>query len=158
MYGNGRGQRSNSYSQWLRVLGYSRKTRKMSREARRKLAQRKAMRDFHGVVVQAWLNQIPPPQTTGRDEPQCRGTIRNVFEVRTKAFSKSTSYFLRNSLFSLKVHLPHNYYRLYTYDSWRYPKKLSVTPCVVLCIALCALKRFTYIAAGLYFWLEKYDL
>ena len=43
VYGNGRGQRSKR--QWLRVLGYSRKTQKMSREARHKLAERKAMRD-----------------------------------------------------------------------------------------------------------------
>ena len=41
---NGRGQRSKwNDSQWLRGLGYSRKTRKMSQEARHKLAQRKAM-------------------------------------------------------------------------------------------------------------------
>ena len=38
-----------------------------------------------------------------------RGTIRNVFEVRTKAFSESTSHFLKNSQFLLKVHIPHNY-------------------------------------------------
>ena len=63
-----------------------------------------------GVVkVGEFSSQIPLPQTTGRDEPQCRGTIRNVFEVRTKAFSESTSHFLRNSLFLLKVHVPHNY-------------------------------------------------
>ena len=35
-------------------------------------------------------------------------------------------------------------------DSYRYPKKLFVTPCVVLCIALWALKRFIYIAGELF--------
>ena len=56
-----------------------------------------------GVVkVGKFSIQIPLPQTTGKDEPQCRGTLRNVFGVRTKAFSKSTSHFL----FSLKVHVP----------------------------------------------------
>ena len=40
-------------------------------------------------------------------------------------------------------------------DSYCYPKNLSITPCVVLCIAFWALKHFIYIAAELYFWLEK---
>ena len=49
-YENGRGQRSKrNNSQWLRVLGYRRKTRKMGREAWHKLAQRKAMRDMPGT-------------------------------------------------------------------------------------------------------------
>ena len=34
---------------------------------------------------------------------------KDHLNVQTKAFSKSNSYFLRNSLFSLKVHVPHNY-------------------------------------------------
>jgi len=95
--GNGHGQKSKwDNSQWLRVLGYSRKTRKISREALHKLAQRKAMRSLRSghadmAKVGEFSSQIPLPQTTGRDEPQCRGTIRNFFEVRTKAFSESTS-------------------------------------------------------------------
>ena len=62
-----------------RVLGY-----KMSREARRKLAQQKAIRERckegrAGVVkVGKFSSQIPLSQTTGRDEPQCSGTIRYV--------------------------------------------------------------------------------
>ena len=54
------------------------------------------------VNVGKFYSQFPLPQTAGRDEPQCRGTIRNVFEVRTKAFSESTSHVLRNNQFSLK--------------------------------------------------------
>ena len=54
------------------------------------------------VEVCKFSIQIPLPQTTGKDEPQCRGTLRNVFGVRTKAFLKSTSHFLS----SLKVHVP----------------------------------------------------
>ena len=46
-YWNGRGQKSKwDNSQWLCVLGYSGKTRKISREALHKLAQWKAMRDL----------------------------------------------------------------------------------------------------------------
>ena len=38
-----------------------------------------------GVVkVSEFSSEIPPPQTTRRDEPQCRGTICNVFEVLFK--------------------------------------------------------------------------
>ena len=115
-----------------------------------------------GVVkVGEFSNQIPLPQTTGRDEPQCRGTIRNVFEVRTKAFSKSTSYFFEKLSVFAKSHVATTQLLLFVYlrQLTLSPKhKLSVTPCVVLCIALWALKRFTYIAAELYFWLEKYDL
>ena len=45
-----------------------------------------------GVVkVSEFSSEILPPQTTSRDEPQCRGTIRNVFEVQTKACSKPAS-------------------------------------------------------------------
>ena len=50
------------------------------------------------VKVGKFSSQILLHQTIRRDKLRCRGTIRNVFEVRTKAFSKSTSYFLRNSL------------------------------------------------------------
>ena len=45
------------------------------------------------VKVGKFSIQIPLLQT-GKDEPQCRGTLRNVFGIRTKAFSKSTSQFL----------------------------------------------------------------
>ena len=46
-YGSGRGQRSRwTNSRWLRTLGYSCKTRRMSREPRHKLAQREAMREI----------------------------------------------------------------------------------------------------------------
>ena len=61
------------------------------------------------VKVREFSSQIPLPQTTGWKEQQCRETIRNIFEVRTKPFSKSTSCFLRNSLFSAELHVPHNY-------------------------------------------------
>ena len=47
------------------------------------------------VKVREFSSQIPLPKTTGREEWQRRGTIRNIFEVRTKAFLKSTSCFLR---------------------------------------------------------------
>ena len=47
-----------------------------------------------GVVkVSEFSSEIPPPQTTGRDEPQCRWTICNIFEVKTKACSKTASKF-----------------------------------------------------------------
>ena len=67
------------------------------------------MRDIQGAVnashagmvkVCKFFSQILHPQTTGKDEPQCRGTIHNVFEVQTKAFSKSNSHFLRKSVFA----------------------------------------------------------
>ena len=61
------------------------------------------------VKVGKFSSQIPLPQTTGRDKLRCRGTIRNVFEVRTKAFSKSTSYFLRNSLLKDRSDFNHLY-------------------------------------------------
>ena len=84
-------KKNNSQCQWLRVSGYSRKTRKMSPEARCKLAQRKAMRDLQGMVVEPWSklanfpvsSQISLPQTTGRDEPQCRGTVYAPQKVLT---------------------------------------------------------------------------
>ena len=42
-----------------------------------------------GVVkVTKLASQILLPQTTGWDEPQCRGTIRNLFKVWRKAFRK----------------------------------------------------------------------
>ena len=83
-----------------------------------KSCERSLRSGLTGVVkFGEFSSQIPLPQTTGRDEPQCRGTICNVFKVWTKAFLKSTSYFLRNSLFSLNVHVPRNYECLYTYDS-----------------------------------------
>ena len=44
-------------------------------------------------------SQFQAKFTTRRDEPQCRGTICNAFEVRTKGFSKSTS---RKSVFAWK--------------------------------------------------------
>ena len=47
-------------------------------------------------------------QTIGREEQQRKGTIS---EVRMKAFSKSTSCFLRNSLFPVT----HNYFVVHVY-------------------------------------------
>ena len=127
-----------------------------------KTYERSLRSSLAGVVkVGKFSSQIPLPQTTGRDEPQCRGTIRNVFEVQTKAFSKSTSYFFEKQSVFAKSHVATTQLLLFVYlrQLTLSPKhKLSVTPCVVLCIALWALKRFTYIAAELYFWLEKYDL
>ena len=61
------------------------------------------------VKVSEFSSQIRLLQTNGRDEPKCRGTIRNIFKIRTKAFSKNTSNILRNSIFSQKVYVPHNY-------------------------------------------------
>ena len=124
----------------------------MSREARRKLAQRKAMRNLQGAVVQAWLKLANFP-TKFRFRKQPGGTIRNVFEVRTKAFSKSTSYFFEKQSVFAKSHVATTQLLLFVYlrQLTLSPKhKLSVTPCVVLCIALWALKRFTYIAAELF--------
>ena len=97
-----------------RMLGYSPKKRKMSREARQtwtaKSYERSLRNGRAGVsIVGEFSSQGQLPQTAGRDRPQCRRTIRNVFEVRTKAFSESNSYFLRNSLFSPEVHVPNNY-------------------------------------------------
>ena len=71
----------------------------------------RSLRSSHaGVVKVSQLSsQIPFPQTTRRDKPQCRGTISNVFEVRMKTFLKSTSHYLQNSPFLLKVYVPHNY-------------------------------------------------
>ena len=100
------------------------------------------------VRVCEFSTQILLPQATRWEEWQWRGTICNIFEVRTEVFLKSTSCFLRNSLFSANMT---NYLVVYTYDSWRYPKKLSVIPCV----GLWTLNRFIYIAAELCFWLEK---
>ena len=53
----------------------------------------RSLRNGHADMAKfgEFSSQIPLPQTTGRDEPQCRGTIRNVFKVQTKAFSESTS-------------------------------------------------------------------
>ena len=100
------------------------------------------------VKVGEFSSQIPLPQTTGRDEPQCRGTICDVFEVRTK--KKYLLLFEKQSVFAKS---PRTTQLLTFVYLQRYPKKLSVTPCVVLCIVLWALKRFVYIAAELYFWL-----
>lgn len=58
------------------------------------------------VKVSEFSSQIPLLQTTGRNKLQCRGTIRNVFEVQTKAFRKLPLTFLKNSLFLLKVYIP----------------------------------------------------
>ena len=50
----------------------------------------RSLRSSHAGVVKfgEFSSQIQLPQTTGRDKLQCRGTIRNIFKVRTKAFSK----------------------------------------------------------------------
>ena len=58
-------------------------------------------------------------------------------------FKKYPSLFEKQSIFA-KIPSTTQLY-LYLYDSWRYSKKLSITP-------------FTYIAAELYFWLEKKQL
>ena len=50
----------------------------------------------HLVKVREFSSQIPLSQTTGRDEPQCRGTIGNL----TKAFS-NLSLFWETVCFSL---------------------------------------------------------
>ena len=55
-------------------------------------------------------NQILLLQATGSEEWGRRWTIRNIFEWMTKAFLESTSRFLRNSLFSAELHVPHNYH------------------------------------------------
>ena len=95
---------------------------KMSQQARKTCTAKSYERSLRSgragmIKVGKFFGQIPLPQTAGKDEPQCRGTICNVFEFWTKAFLKSTSHFLRNSLFSLNVHVPHNYQCLCTYDS-----------------------------------------
>ena len=115
--------------------------------------QWRSLRIGHTLMVKAceFSSQIPPLQTTGREERQCRRIIHNIFKVWTKAFLKSTSCFLKNSLFFAELHVPHND----TYNSWCYPKKLSVRPCIVH-LALLMLNRFIYIAAELYIWPEKY--
>ena len=47
----------------------------------------------HMVKVCEFSSQILLPQTTGRDKPQCRGTICNIFELWTKAFFERYLYF-----------------------------------------------------------------
>ena len=54
------------------------------------------------VKVSKFSSQIPLPQTTRRDEPQCRGTICNIFEVQMKAFSKVPLTFWETVCFHLK--------------------------------------------------------
>ena len=68
------------------------------------------LRSGHACVVQVheFFSQIPLPQTIGRGDQQCRETIRNIFEVCMKVFLESTSCYLRNSLFSAELHIPHN--------------------------------------------------
>ena len=56
------------------------------------------------VKAHEFSSQIPLPQTTGGKEWQHRGTICNIFECMMKAFLESTSWFLRNSVFSTKLH------------------------------------------------------
>ena len=73
------------------------------------------------VKVSEFSSQIPLLQTTGRNKLQCRGTIRNVFEVWIKAFLKIISHFLRKSFFFTES--PHTT-QLLTYVYLRYPKKL----------------------------------
>ena len=123
VYGNGHGQRSKqNNSHCLRVRLQLQNTEDESRGTTQTCTTKsyeKSLRSSCAGVVKVgeFSSQILLLQTTRRDEPQCRGTILNIFEVRTKAFSKSTSHFLRNSLFLLKVHVPHNYYCFYTCDS-----------------------------------------
>ena len=59
------------------MLDYSRKTRKISREAQNKLAHQEAIRDLRSgrageVKVSKFSRQISLPQTTGRD---CHGSF-----------------------------------------------------------------------------------
>ena len=108
-------------------------------------------------------SQILQPNSTSAnnqmEEQECRGTIYNIFEVRTRAFLKSTSFLLRNSLFSANLIVSHNHSVVYT-TADTIPKSspshpaLSITPCVVHFIALWTLNHFIYIATELYFWLS----
>ena len=86
------------------------------------------------AVVHTWSdytnysNQIPIPQTR-REERQCKWTIHNIFECMKKAFS--FKYLSEHSFFCIKNSMYHTILRKFcicTYDSWCYPKKLSVTP------------------------------
>ena len=100
--------------QWLRVRLQPQNTedesRGMTKTCTAKSCERSLRSGLAGVVkVGEFSSQILLLQTTGRNELQCRGTVCDVFEVRTKTFQKRTSHFLRNSLFSLKVHVPRNY-------------------------------------------------
>ena len=103
-----RGPNGTTCSAWLRVLGYIQPQNTKDRSIGTtqtgtvKSNERSLKNGRAGVVkVSEFLSQILLPQTTGRDEPQCRRTICNIFEVRMNVFSKST---------------PHNY-NILIYDS-----------------------------------------
>ena len=73
-----------------------------------------ARSSLQGAVVHTWqFANFSAKFCFRREERQRRGTIRNISAVWTKAYLESkftcTSCFLRNSLFSAELHVPHNY-------------------------------------------------
>ena len=87
------------------------------------------------VKVCEFSSQIPLPQTTGRDELLCGGTIRNIFKGLTRAFLKSTSHFLRSSPFFAKTPRTTQLLASVYLQQLTLSKKLSVMHCP-LCSSL----------------------
>ena len=98
-------------SRWLRKLGYSCRTRRMSQEAQRKLAQREAMTRIGRVHTWSKFANFPVKfcfQTTGKEERQLRGTICNIFEVRPDE-GVPLAFWETVRLFSAELHVPYKY-------------------------------------------------
>ena len=119
--------------------------------------QGKTMRHLYGAVMQVWskLANFPAKFCFRKQLGERTAMEKDHLNVQTKAFSKSNLLFEEQSVFTTSPRTTQLLTFVYLQQLTLYQKALHHALCVVLCIALWALKRFIYIAAELYFWLKK---